>query len=404
MKVNPAVAGMDEGRLDRIDEHLRGRYVEPGKLAGCQVAVARHGQLAHFGSIGVADAGRGVPVAEDTIWRIYSMTKPITGVALMTLYERGLFQLGDPVSRFIPSWREMQVKERAPDGSSRLVEPERPVSVRDVLMHTSGIGYEALVDPDERGTRPVAIGERDFTLEALCEQLAGTPLHFHPGRHWLYSVSTDVCARLVEVLSGARFDEYLDEAIFGPLGMVDTGFVVPDDKVARFAANYGRDRAKALRELEDPMTSPYRAPRRFLSGGGGLVSTTGDYLRFTQMLANGGELDGVRVLSRPTVALMATNHLPGGGTLREFALPSAYGEVGFEGMGFGLTMAVAKGPAETGVVGSAGEFMWGGAASTLFWVDPVEDLTVVFMTQFMPSGTFDFRAQLKALVYAAIVD
>lgn len=214
----------------------------------------------------------------------------------------------------------------------------------------------------------------------------------------------DVCARLVEVLTTTRFDAYLDDALFGPLSMDDTGFVVPDGKVARFAANYGRNRAKALVALEDPQTSPYRAQPRFLSGGGGLVSTTSDYLRFTQMLANGGELDGVRILGRKTVELMTMNHLQGGATLREVAQPGAYGEVGFDGMGFGLTMAVAEDPSKTGVVGSSGEFMWGGAASTIFWVDPVEDLSVVFMTQLMPSGTFNFRAQLKSIVYAAIVD
>jgi CubicO group peptidase (beta-lactamase class C family) len=404
MKVNPDLAGMDGGRLARIDEHLRGAYVEPGKIAGCQVAVARHGQLAHFSSLGAADAERGTPVADDTIWRIFSMTKPVTGVALMTLYERGLFQLSDPVSRFIPSWRSQTVKERAGDGTVRLAEPERAVSVRDVLMHTSGLGYEALVDLEQLGTRRLSAPRQDLTLEALCDQLAELPLHFHPGRHWLYSLGTDVCARLVEIISGQRFDAYLDDAIFGPLGMLDTGFVVPDDKVARFAASYGRNANKERTLLDDPATSHYRTPQTFLSGGGGLVSTTSDYLRFTQMLANSGELDGVRLLGRKTVELMTVNHLPGGGSLRDYAMPGAYGEVGFDGMGFGLTMAVAMGPAATGVVGSAGEFMWGGAASTIFWVDPVEDLTVVFMTQFMPSGTFNFRGQLKSLVYPAIQD
>ena len=404
MKVNPDVAGMDGARLARIDEHLERCYVEPRKIAGCQVAVARHGQLAHFSSLGLADAERDVAVADDTIWRIFSMTKPVTGVALMALYEHGLFQLSDPVSRFIPSWRGLRVKERGEDGNERLVEPERPVSVRDVLMHTSGLGYEALVDLEQLGTRPTALPRRDLTLASLCDELAERPLHFHPGRHWLYSLGTDVCARLVEVISGQSFDAYLAATIFEPLGMPDTGFVVPDDKVARFAASYGRSPSKQLTLLEDPATSHYRSPQPFLSGGGGLVSTTSDYLRFAQMLANGGELDGVRVLGRKTVELMTVNHLPGGGSLQGVALPGAYGEVGFDGMGFGLTMAVAMGPAATGVIGSAGEFMWGGAASTIFWVDPVEDLTVVFMTQLMPSGTFNFRGQLKSLVYPSIVE
>lgn len=404
MKVNPELAGMDADRLARVDEHLRRAYVDPKKIAGCQVAVARHGQLAHFSSLGMADAERDVPVAEDTIWRIFSMSKPITGVALMSLYEHGLFQLSDPVSRFIPSWREMKVKERGADGATRLVDPERPVTVRDVLMHTSGLGYEALVDLERLGERGAGGPRTDRSLEELCDDLAGLPLHFQPGRHWLYSLGTDVCARLVEVLSGQRFDEYLQSSLFGPLSMVDTGFVVPDDKVGRFAASYGRNSRKERVLFDDPVTSHHRGEQRFLSGGGGLVSTTGDYLRFAQMLLNGGELDGMRILGRKTVELMTSNNLPGGSTMRDVAMPGAYGEVGFDGMGFGLTMAVSLGPAATGVVGSAGEFMWGGAASTIFWVDPAEDLVAVFMTQFLPSGTFNFRGQLKALLYPAIVD
>lgn len=245
--------------------------------------------------------------------------------------------------------------------------------------------------------------DAEWTLETMCSYLADRPLRFHPGTRWLYSVSTDVCARLVEVMSGRRFDDYLRTEIFEPLGMEDTGFSVPDDKIDRLAANYARTADKRLVLVEDPETSGYRKERSFLSGGGGLVSTTADYLRFAQMLCNGGELDGARVLGPRTVRFMTLNHLPGGGQLRQFAVPGAYGEVGFDGMGFGLTMAVSLGPAQTGVVGSPGEFMWGGAASTIFWVDPVESLVVVFMTQLMPSGTFNFRGQLKTLVYPAIV-
>jgi CubicO group peptidase (beta-lactamase class C family) len=230
------------------------------------------------------------------------------------------------------------------------------------------------------------------------------PLRFHPGSHWLYSWSTDVCARLVEVLSGQRFDDYVRATIFEPLGLVDTGFRVPDDQIDRFAACYKRDADKRLVLQDDPLESRYRRQPSFLSGGGGLVSTTADYLRFCLMLLGGGELDGVRILGRKTVELMASNHLPGGGELSAFALPGGYGEVGFAGMGFGLTVAVNLGPAATGVVGSAGEYMWGGAASTLFWIDPAEDLVVVFMTQFIPSRTFNFRGQLKTLIYPAIVD
>jgi CubicO group peptidase (beta-lactamase class C family) len=431
MKLNPDAAGMDGRRLERVTEHLQQRYIDAGRIAGCQVAVMRHGETAYFASFGMADRERGRPVEDDTIWRIYSMTKPITGVALMSLYERGHFQLDDPVHRFIPEWRDLKVSEpdrSAPRGSGgrRLVEPQRPMSVRDVMMHMSGLGYSAMRRrgagslpsaerpapmAEELGNAEGAASLADFgaamdapwTLETMTSYLAERPLRFHPGTQWLYSVSTDVCARLVEIMSGKRFDEYLRQEIFDPLGMDDTGFTVPDGKVDRFSANYARNAGKELVLVEDPEHSGYRRERSFLSGGGGLVSTAPDYARFAQMLCNGGELDGTRILGPKTVELMSVNHLPGGGELREFAAPGAYGEVGFDGMGFGLTMAVGLGPARTGVIGSAGEYMWGGAASTIFWVDPAESLVVVFMTQLMPSGTFNFRGQLKALVYPAIV-
>lgn len=407
MKIDADAAGMDRRQLRRVDEHLVGRYLEPGKIAGCQVLVARHGEVAHLSSLGLADRERGVPVGEDTIWRLYSMTKPVTGVALLTLYEQGLFQLGEPVHRFIPEWRTLQVRERADDGSTKLVRPQRPMTVRDLMMHMSGIGY-GLQNQDisvDMLRSPVAsrLG-KGATLATLTERLAEAPLRFHPGTRWLYSWSTDVCARLVEILSGQRFDDYLRTTLFEPLGMVDTGFWVDEGQQPRFAANYTRDAQKRLVLLDDPGTSRYLRPANFLSGGGGLVGTIGDYMRFCQMLLDGGELDGVRILGRKTVELMTSNHLPGDGELSDVALPGGYGEVGFGGMGFGLTVAVSHGPVATGMIGSPGEFMWGGAASTLFWVDPLEDLVVVFMTQLIPSGTFNFRAQLKSLIYPAIAD
>jgi CubicO group peptidase (beta-lactamase class C family) len=414
MKVNPAAAGLDEGRLERITEHLQHRYVDAGRIAGGQVAVARHGHVAYFRSFGLRDLERARPVEEDTIWRIYSMTKPITGVALLSLYERGLFQLNDPVARYIPQWRDLKVRERGEDGSERLVDPQRPMTVRDLMMHMSGLGFadgrtlREMFSGDKAAARDrFTPGQRrgpGATLQTMVEHYAQFPLEFHPGTHWFYSISTDVCARLVEIISGQRFDGYLRETLFAPLGMDDTGFMVPDEKADRFAASYRRDSGKKLTLVDDPQRSGYREEPSFLSGGGGLVSTTADYLRFCQMLLGGGEVDGVRILGRKTVELMTANHLPGDGDLQEFAVPGAYGEVGFAGTGFGLTVAVAKVPTATQVIGSPGEYMWGGAASTIFWVDPAEDLIVVFMTQFLPSGTFNFRGQLKTLVYPAIVD
>ena len=403
MKIDAEAAGFDAGRLTRIEDHLRTRYLEPGKIAGCQVAIARHGEVGYLGSFGDMDRERSKPVTEDTIWRWYSMTKPVTGVALMTLYERGHFQLNDPVDRWIPEWKDMQVRSVDADGRERLVPADRPPSVRDVMMHMAGIGYgpenQDLV-LDLSGTGWLS----GMTLETLTQQLGEWPLRYQPGTQWLYSFGMDVCARLVEVMSGMAFDEYLQAELFDPLGMVDAGFFVPERSLDRFAASYGRNARKQLVLVDDPERSAYRRKPSLLNGGGGLVGTMPDYLRFAQMLANGGELDGRRILSRKTVELIATNHLPGGGELADFALPGGYGEIGFAGAGFGLTVAVVKPPAETGVVGSPGEFMWGGAASTTFFVDPVEDLALVFMTQLLPSGTFNFRDQLKAIVYGAIAD
>jgi CubicO group peptidase (beta-lactamase class C family) len=405
MKVNAEAAGMDAGRLARIDEHLMSRYIDPGKIAGGQVVVARKGAVAHYGAYGYADRERQVPVAEDTIWRIYSMTKPVTAVALMTLYERGHFQLNDPVSRFIPEWKDLCVAETQADGETRLVAPERPVQVRDLMMHTAGIGYGV----GNAGIDTVAVGRpgqfrMDRDLETMVARLTATPLRFHPGRHWLYSLGLDVCGRLIEIMSGQRLDQFMAAEIFEPLGMVDTGFLVPEESIGRFAANYGRNSRNELVLVDDPATSSYLSQPSFLAGGGGLVSTIGDYLRFVSMLLGGGELDGRRILGRKTVELMTVNHLSGGADLVDMALPGGYGEVGFEGMGFGLGVAVNIGPAASGGIGSTGDYMWGGAASTTFWVDPAEDLAVVFMTQLLPSGTFNFRGQLRSMVYPAIVD
>ncbi|HEX2849926.1 MAG TPA: serine hydrolase domain-containing protein [Acidimicrobiales bacterium] len=404
MQTDPRAAGMDAERLERITEHLQARYVDPGKIAGCQATVWRDGSLAYSRSLGSSDLERGTPVRDDTVWRIYSMTKPITSVALMTLYERGLFQLSDPVHRFLPEWRDLRVAQVGANGDTTLVEPERPMSVRDLLMHMSGLTYGG--DPShpvDRRYGEAGVADRSVTLDTFVKKLADIPLKFSPGTRWHYSYSTDVCGRLVEVLSGCPLDEFLATEIFAPLGMHDTAFHIRDDQVDRFAANYMRGPDKSLRLIDDPRASAYQHAPAFLSGGGGLVSTTADYLRFCRMLLAGGELDGARVLGSRTIDLMTDNHLPGGGDLARFAL-GAFGETGFEGIGFGLGFAVGLGPVASQSIGSAGEYYWGGAASTIFWIDPVEDLIVIFMTQLMPSATFNFRGQLKALVYPAIVD
>jgi CubicO group peptidase (beta-lactamase class C family) len=403
MDVDATAAGMDEARLERITEHITRAYMEPGKLAGCQVLVARHGHLAYHRNFGTLVVGGDRPVTDDSIWRIYSMTKPITSVALMSLYEHGRFKLTDPVHRYLPEWRDQRVSVVNADGTLQLVEPERPVQIRDLLTHTSGLSYGwDLAHPVDQLYGEAGVRGGDIDLETLVKLLGDLPLKFNPGTAWHYSLATDVCGRLVEVLADQPFDAFLQEHVFDPLGMPDTGFTVPPESLDRFTANHGRQPDKSLVVTDDPYDSIYGKPRPLLSGGGGLVSTMGDYARFCEMLRLGGELEGHRVLGPETLRFMTRNHLPGGAAIDDLAI-SALSDVGYEGVGFGLGFATTLDPVVTGVIGSAGDFYWGGAASTIFWVDPVQDLFVIFMVQLTPSGTFDFRGQLKALVYPAIV-
>ncbi len=405
MKVDPDGAGFDRERLERITEHFEGRYVSTGKIPGCQIAVGRGERVAYWRSLGLMDRERSKPVEDDSIWRIYSMTKPITSLALMQLYEQGSFLLTDPLHRYIPEWRRLEVGELQSDGSLRVVDPERPVSVLDALTHMTGLAGNLFPGhpTDDRFASALRDRRSGMTLEGVCSLLADYPLKFQPGSRWNYGLSTDICARLVEILSGERFDQYLQGNVFEPLGMSDTGFAVPDESSDRFAACYSYRPGGSPQLQDDPDQSPYRRLRSYLSGAGGLVSTTGDYLRFCQMLLNRGELDGRRVLGRKTLELMTVNHLPQNGELSALAT-GGFGEAEFTGVGFGLGFAVGKGPAATASAGSPGEYYWGGAASTAFWVDPMEDVTVVFMTQLLPSNSYPFRAQLRALVYQALVD
>ena len=349
----------------------------PGKIAGCQIAVARGGKIGYWCSLGLRDRERAEPVTDDTIWRVYSMTKPVTSVALMQLYERGLFGLTDPLARYIPEWGDLKVGELGPEGSIRLVDQARPVSVVDALTHMTGLAGSLVPGhpTDDAFARAVHDARHGMTLEGVCTLLAGFPLKFQPGTRWNYGLSTDICARLVEILSGERFDHYLQANLFDPLGMVDTDFWVPPESLGRFAACYRYRHGGPPPLFEDRGSSPYRRLRSYLAGAGGLVSTTGDYLRFAQMLLNGGELEGRRVIGRKTLELMTANHLPGDAELADVAT-GGFGEAEFAGVGFGLGFAVARGPGHTKSAGSPGEFSWGGAASTAFWVDPVEDLTV----------------------------
>jgi CubicO group peptidase (beta-lactamase class C family) len=402
--------GLDAGRLERITGHIERSYIGPQKIMGCQVAVARRGHLAYQKSFGSMDLERNKPMADDAIFRIYSMTKPITSIALMTLYEKGYFQLNDPVSRYVPSWKNHRVWGSG-EGEDMVTEaPNRPVSFRDVLSHTGGFTYGGglpgvgIQHPVDKIYRELKIRSSDSadTMEGFLDKLAKVPLLYQPGERWMYSLSTDICGALVEIISGKPFAEYLQEEIFGPLGMTDTSFFVAPDKIDRFCANYQRGPDKKLKLIDDPATSAFTKEPGFKSGGGGLTGTTADYMKFCEMLRRGGELDGHRVIGPRTLAMMHMNHLAGGKDLTQMAIGS-FSETSNEGVGFGLGFASTMDEVSTGSLGS-GDYYWGGAASTIFLVDPKEDLTMVFMTQLMPSGTFNFRGQLKSLIYSAIID
>jgi CubicO group peptidase (beta-lactamase class C family) len=410
IEAEPAEAGFDARRLERIDRHFA-RYVDDGRLPGWLITISRGGRLLHVSSYGRRDMEAGLPVEPDTLWRIYSMTKPITSVAAMMLYEEGAFALTDPVSAFIPSFAGLRVYTGGPDQRPVTVPATEPVRIWHLLTHTSGLTYGFHhvhpVDAMYRGAGYEWGSPRGADLAQACDTWAGLPLLFQPGAEWNYSVATDVLGRVVEVASGQPLDEFFRSRIFGPLGMTDTSFHVGDEDAGRLAALYTRSPADGRAVRLDAMGGAIRSPQTMLSGGGGLASTAGDYHRFLQMLLGtadtpAGELDGARLLSPRTVAYMMTNHLPGGLDLEAFGRP-LHAESPFRGVGFGLGFAVVTDPAAGKVVCSAGEASWGGAASTAFWVDPAEELTVSLFTQLLPSSAYPLRPQLRQLVYQALV-
>lgn len=394
---------MDSGQLARVGEHLRRRYIEPGKIPGSIALVARHGKVCYLDVAGARDVERASPMTADTIVRIYSMTKPVTSVALMTLCERGLFSLDDPVHRYIPAWRKLRVRKAGSHPQFLTVPCERHMTVRDLLMHTSGLTYDFMHATNlDAAYRELGVGlpRKEYTLQEMIDQLATLPLEFSPGARWNYSLATDVLGYLIEVISGQSLPDYMRAAIFEPLGMVDTGFEIPPDKLGRFASCYERNPQREM-VLQDDGQASHFARRSFWSGGGGLLSTAADYYRFCQMLLNGGHLDGRRVIGARTLQFMTRNHLPGGADMAHFATGS-FSETIYEGVGFGLGFANKLDPVRNGFPASVGSYFWGGLASTLFWVDPREDLVVVFLTQLMPSSTFNFRGQLENIIYAAL--
>lgn len=403
MNTNPKAAGLSPERLQRLDQFLQSRYIDSGKIPGALTAIYRHGELGHFSTLGFADVERKKPVRPDTVYRIYSMSKPITSVAFMMLVEQGMVALDDPVHRVIPEWRDLGVYEAGFMETFRTKRTDRPMLMVDLLRHTSGLtyGFQQSTNVDA-AYRKLKIGERigESTLDDMIAQLARVPLEFSPGTAWNYSVSTDVLGYLVGKISGEPFDQFLRKRIFEPLGMKDSGFHIQPGQEERFSACYAATPRGGMVRFDDPEKSMYRNPPKLLSGGGGMVSTAGDYLRFARMLLNGGTLDGVQILSPKTIELMASNHLPDGKDLPALSR-SLFSEVTYNGIGFGLGFAVVIDPPRTLIPGSYGDFSWGGAASTYFWVDPEEEMTTVFMTQLMPSTTYTIRRELRTLVYSA---
>jgi len=399
----PAEVGLSAARLARVDS-WRDALVDSGRLTGATTLVMRRGRVAHLGCSGMADMARGVPMRADTIHRIYSMTKPLTSVAAMMLYEEGRFQLDDPVTRFLPEFSGMRVFAGGSRGSFETVPAVRDITVRDLLTHTAGLTYGMMhanmVDAMYRD-QDVDFQTSDRTLAEVVATAATLPLLAQPGAEWNYSIATDVLGHLVAVLSGQDFGAFMAERILAPLGMADTGFHVPPERLSRLAANYrrGGDGRPAL--IDDPQDSSFARPRRIASGGGGLLSTVGDYVRFCRFLLNRGELEGTRLLGRKTVELMMSNHLRG--DMAAMGQPR-FSESTYEGIGFGLGFSVMLDPARAQIIGTPGECAWGGAASTAFWVDPVEELAVILLTQLMPSSTYPLRRELRVLCYQAIID
>jgi len=413
----PETVGMSSARLARLDEVMKRRYVDGGYLPGLLTYVYRKGQLVHTGMSGRMDIERSKAMREDAIFRIYSMSKPITAVALMMLVEEGLIGLDDAVATHIPAWKDLGVYASgtptllADSPPSFMTTPvQRPMKVVDLATHTSGLTYgfmmRTAVDAAYRRAK-VVDRQTPGGLQGMIDQLAQIPLDFSPGAAWNYSVAIDVLGYLVEKLSGMSFGEFLRSRLFEPLGMNDTAFYVPPDKVDRFTSCYQPEASGHGLRLQDDAreSSTYAAAPALESGGGGLVSTAHDYLRFCRMMLNGGTLDGVQILSPKTVALFSLNFLPDNREVADMAFPGMFSESGYAGVGFSLGCGVNIDVAKTRVPGSTGEYFWGGAAATAFWIDPKEELTVVFMTQVMGSpARLTLRRDLRTLVYSALTE
>ena len=396
-------AGFCPARLTRISPWLK-RYVDEKKLPFAHVAVLRKGQLAYTDFYGARDIEAGSPVVDDGIYRIYSMTKLVTTVAALALYEKGAFQLDDPVDKFVDEFRDARVFISGRKDSINSVEAETPMTIRQLMNHTSGLTYGAF-DPGPVGqlmrSGKIDFGNLQANLGDTVRRLASIPLCFQPGSQWRYGVSTDVLGYVIEVVTGKTLLQVFDELIFKPLNMNDTFFEVPINKVKKFCSLYTRTKSESLKLLECAGSSRFCKPVNMYSGGGGLISSMRDYLVFLEMIRCGGRYDDAQILGRKTVELMLRNHLSG--DMASMGQPT-FSEMPMEGIGFGLGGAILLDPAKAQILGSEGEFTWGGMASTAFWIDPKEELSVVFMTQLIPSSCYPIRRELRVLVYQALVD
>ena len=395
--VDPDSLGLDSVVLKNIREYLNDTYVDDGKYVGTMTLVSRKGQVAYLDSLGYMDRENKRPMQEDAIFRIYSMSKAITSIAIMQLYEKSKFRLDDPVYWYIPSWKNLRVYQSGVYPNFLTSRPERHMTIRDLLTHMSGLTYDFMyksnVDAAYRKTKV----QQAETLEEFVEILSTLPLEFSPGNKWNYSVSTDVLGYLVEVISGMKLEEYFNTNIFEPLNMEDTSFSCPQEKVDRLASLYEHVPNGEPRLLEIPFLNTKMA-----SGGGGLFSTMADYHNFCSMLLNQGEFNGKRLIGRKTLELMTVNHLPNNQDLTEMS-ESAFSETPYAGVGFGLGFSVMLDPAKSQTTSDIGEYGWGGAASTVFMINPKEDMFIIFLTQLLPSSTYQVRRELRSLVYSSLM-
>jgi len=402
-KVSPESVGLDSNVLPNIGNYLKKQYVESGKYVGTVTLVARKGEVAYLDTLGFMDRENKKPMQEDAIFSIYSMTKSITSIALMQLYEKSLFRLDDPVHWHIPSWKNLRVYESGVYPNFLTSRPKRPMTIRDLLSHMSGLTYDFMyksnVDAAYRKTKVQMNGDLNTFIETLSE----LPLEFSPGDQWNYSVSTDVCGYLVEHFSGMKLDEYFQKNIFEPLGMIDTGFHCPKDKADRLACLYEHHPTDGPKLMDPSGKKAGRTKERLmLSGGGGLLSTMHDYYQFCSMLYHQGELNGKRIIGRKTIEMMSTNHLPDGKDLTDMS-QSAFSETPYQGVGFGLGFSTVLDPNKSQSLTDVGEYGWGGAASTTFWINPKEEMVVIFLTQLLPSSTYQVRRELRSLIYSALM-